>query len=98
MFQGHDAARASDGGGSDSPGGRHVSGCGRGVADPLRLAFLWRPLLPDIDDDVVLETAVNGRADWIVTFNRRDFTPAERLCGIAALLPGDALRRLGEGR
>jgi predicted nucleic acid-binding protein len=37
------------------------------VADQVRLAFLWRPLLPDIDDDMVLETAVNGRVDGIVT-------------------------------
>ena len=68
------------------------------VAEPVRLAFLWRPLLPDIDDDTVLETTVNGRADWIVTFNRRDFAPAERLFGIAALSPGEALRRLEEER
>lgn len=32
------------------------------VAEPIRLAFLWRPALPDPDDDMVLETAVNGRA------------------------------------
>lgn len=30
------------------------------VAERVRLAFLRRPLLPDIDDDMVLETAVNG--------------------------------------
>src|ERR1700720_2519441 len=30
------------------------------VAEPVRLAFHWRPLLPDVDDDMVLETAVNG--------------------------------------
>jgi putative PIN family toxin of toxin-antitoxin system len=68
------------------------------VAEPVRLAFLWRPLLPDIDDDMVLETAVNGRADWIVTFNRRDFALTERLFAIAVLSPGEALRRLEEGK
>jgi putative PIN family toxin of toxin-antitoxin system len=68
------------------------------VAEPVRLAFLWRPLLPDIDDDMVLETAVNGRADWIVTFNRRDFALTERFFGIAVLSPGEALRRLEEGK
>jgi hypothetical protein len=47
---------------------------------------------------MVLETAVNGRADWIVTFNRRDFAPIEKLFGIAALSPGEALRRLEEGK
>lgn len=43
------------------------------VADAVRLAFLWRPALRDPDDDMVLETAVNGRADAVITFNRRDF-------------------------
>jgi hypothetical protein len=33
------------------------------VAEPVKLAFLWRPTLPDADDDMVLETAVNGRAE-----------------------------------
>src|SRR5437660_7527085 len=64
------------------------------VAEPVRLAFLWRPLLPDGDDDRVLETAVNGRADAIVAFNRRDFAPAERQFGIAVLASGEALSRL----
>ena len=64
------------------------------VAEPIRLAFLWRPLLADADDDMVLETAVNGRADAIVTFNRRDFTPAWTRFAIAVLSPGDVLNRL----
>ena len=46
------------------------------------------------DDDMVLETAINGRADGIGTFNRRDFDPAERRFGIAVLSPGDAVRRI----
>src|SRR5207237_11463 len=46
------------------------------VAEPVGLAFLWRPVLPDGDDDMVLETAMNGRAYGIVTFNRRDFEAA----------------------
>ena len=51
-------------------------------------------MLPDVDDDMVLETAANGRADGIVTFNRRDFTLAQQQFGIAVLSPGDALSRL----
>src|ERR1700736_2137255 len=33
------------------------------VARPVRLAFRWRPRLCDPDDDMVLETAINGSAD-----------------------------------
>jgi hypothetical protein len=40
---------------------------------PVQMFFLWRPLLRDRADDMVLETAVNGSADTIVTFNTRDF-------------------------
>ena len=66
------------------------------VAEPIRLAFLWRPMLPDPADDMVLETAVDGRAEGIVTFNRRDFVQVQRQFGIAVLSPADAIRRLEE--
>ncbi len=64
------------------------------VAEPVRLAFLWRPAAADPDDDMVLEAAVNGRADAIVTFNIRDFGNAAEGFGIEVLAPGVALRRL----
>ena len=65
------------------------------VAEPVRLAFLWRPSLRDADDDMVLEVAVNGQAGAIVTFNRRDFRPATERFGIEILSPGAAIERLG---
>jgi predicted nucleic acid-binding protein len=43
------------------------------IARPVRLAVRWRPRLSDPDDDMVLETAINGSASAIVTFNQRDF-------------------------
>jgi predicted nucleic acid-binding protein len=46
------------------------------VAEPVRLAFLWRPRLQDADDDMVLETAISGQADRLVTFNQRHFARA----------------------
>ena len=64
------------------------------IAERVELAFLWRPMLPDADDDMVLETAINGRADGIVTFNRRDFGPAKDRFGIAVLSPGEVVSRL----
>jgi putative PIN family toxin of toxin-antitoxin system len=64
------------------------------VAEPVRLAFLWRPTLRDPDDDMVLEVAVNGAADAIVTMNRRDFVPAAQSFAIEILSPGAAAARL----
>jgi predicted nucleic acid-binding protein len=62
------------------------------VSEPVRLAYMWRPALPDADDDMVLETAVNGRADMIVTFNIRDFVGPSAQFGLAVVTPGLALR------
>ena len=64
------------------------------VAEAVRISFLWRPVLPDPGDDLVLETAVNGRGDVIVTFNRRDFEPAAARFGVEILTPAEAVRRL----
>lgn len=61
-----------------------------GVAEPVELHFLWRPQLRDPNDELVLEAAVNGRAEAIVTFNRRDFGPAAQF-GIRIMLPREAL-------
>lgn len=64
------------------------------VANPVQLAFLWRPTLRDPDGDMVLEAAVNGRAEAIVTFNLSDFRGVTPRFGIETLSPGEAWRRL----
>ena len=64
------------------------------VAEPVRLAFLWRPAVRDPDDDMVLEAAANGRADAIVTFNVRDFREVARQFGIKVLTPGETWQGL----
>ena len=61
------------------------------VAEPVRLAYLWRPLLKDTDDDMVLETAINGRADVLVTLNLRDFSAAKGIFDVSILSPADAI-------
>lgn len=43
---------------------------------------------------MVLEIAVNGQADLLVTFNRRHFASAARLFEVTIAAPGEALRRL----
>jgi putative PIN family toxin of toxin-antitoxin system len=46
------------------------------VACHRQVYYLWRPLLPDPSDEMVLEVAVAGRCDFLVTYNEKDFRPA----------------------
>jgi len=64
------------------------------VAEPVRVRFLWRPLLSDPRDDMVLETAVNGGADLLVTFNQKHFVAASKGFAHEAVRPSEALDRL----
>ena len=64
------------------------------VSEPVSPRFLWRPQLSDPADEMVLETAINGNADALITFNRRDFGDAPGNFGIALLSPREALRRI----
>ena len=64
------------------------------VAEPVYCWFLWRPQLSDPADEMVLETAINGGADGLVSFNRRHFERAAAQFGIPVLSPQQALRRI----
>ena len=64
------------------------------VVEPVEPHFLWRPRLGDPDDDMVLEAAVNGRAEAVVTFNARDFAGVVEEFGIELLTPVAILRRM----
>jgi predicted nucleic acid-binding protein len=64
------------------------------MADPVKTHFLWRPQLRNPSDEMVLETAVNGRADALVTFNVRHFGTAPARFGIEMMLPREAIGRM----
>jgi putative PIN family toxin of toxin-antitoxin system len=68
------------------------------IIEPVRLAYLWRPTLPDAQDDMVLETAMNGRAEVLVTFNRRHFEPAASTFAVQVVSPAEAVARLRKPR
>jgi len=63
--------------------------CGEGTEVPIR--WKWRPQLLDPDDEMVLEIAINGGADAIVTFNRADFVHAAIDFGLKVLSPKEAM-------
>jgi len=65
------------------------------VVEPVPLRFLWRPRLGDPADEMVLETAVNGRADRLVTFNVKHFSEAAGEFGLRLSPPGEAWREIG---
>ncbi|HTT75883.1 MAG TPA: PIN domain-containing protein [Candidatus Binataceae bacterium] len=64
------------------------------MAEAVETHFLWRPQLRDPGDEMVLEAAVNGRADALVTFNVRDFGAVPSRFGIEVLLPREAIGRV----
>ena len=65
------------------------------VAEPVRLRFLWRPQLKDPADEMVLETAVNGGAERLVTFNLRHLESAAKRFGILAANPPQFWEEIG---
>jgi putative PIN family toxin of toxin-antitoxin system len=38
--------------------------------------FLWRPILKDPEDDMILELAIKANSQYIITYNKRDFQGA----------------------
>ena len=64
------------------------------ISEEVETHFLWRGRLRDADDEMVLEAAINGQADIIVSFNRRDYGGVAAEFGIDVLLPRDVIRRI----
>ena len=67
------------------------------VADPVELSFIWRPHLKDPAGETVLETAIFGRADLLVTHNFEEFAPLQAEFRITVARPGVALHALAMG-
>jgi putative PIN family toxin of toxin-antitoxin system len=64
------------------------------LAEPVTMHFLWRPQLRDPCDEMVLEAAINGEVDALVTFNAKDFGDVPGHFGLELLLPRDLIRRV----
>jgi putative PIN family toxin of toxin-antitoxin system len=64
------------------------------MAEPVETHFLWRPQLRDPNDEMVLEAAINGGADALVTLNLRDFGTVPQRFGVDLLLPRAAIGRM----
>ena len=64
------------------------------AAEPVEVHFRWRPQLADAADELVLEAAVNGRADALVTHNIRDFAPAAKRFELRIITPKQCLKEI----
>jgi predicted nucleic acid-binding protein len=66
------------------------------AAEAVEISFRWRPQLRDPADDLLLEAAVNGQAEAIVTHNVTDFEPASARFGVRILTPAQILKELAK--
>jgi putative PIN family toxin of toxin-antitoxin system len=64
------------------------------LVEPVDTHFQWRPQVRDPSDEMVLEAAINGRADALVTYNIKHFAAAGERFGIPILRPADVLREV----
>lgn len=64
------------------------------ASEAVEVSFQWRPQLRDANDEMVLETALNGQADALVTHNVKDFADAAEKFGLRVLRPGDLLKEI----
>lgn len=66
------------------------------IAEPVKIHYLWRPQLRDPSDEMVLETAVNGQANLLITFNVRDYGTAPARFGIEVMTPRQGVERISK--
>ncbi len=65
------------------------------LAEPVKVVVRHRPLSPDPNDDMILDIAINGKAEAIVTNNTKDFNAAGKQHGVPVLTPQELLMQRG---
>jgi len=64
------------------------------AVEPVTIHYAWRPQLRDVDDELVFDVALNGRADALVTHNIRDFAVAAPRFGLRVARPAEIVREV----
>jgi putative PIN family toxin of toxin-antitoxin system len=64
------------------------------LIEPVEVHFQWRPQTRDPNDEMVLEAAINGQADAVVTYNVADFSEAAERFEISVLRPAELLKKV----
>jgi len=65
-----------------------------GLCVPVVFDYHWRPTGAHADDELVVETAINGHADALATFNLKDMREAGARFGFDVQRPGPLLKRI----
>jgi putative PIN family toxin of toxin-antitoxin system len=65
------------------------------LAESVKVVVRHRPLSPDPNDDMILDIAINGKAEALVTNNTKDFKAAGKQYGIPVLTPRELLMQRG---
>jgi putative PIN family toxin of toxin-antitoxin system len=63
------------------------------LIEPVEVHFQWRPQSKDPNDEMVIEAAINGHADALVTYNVSDFAGIAERFGIPVLRPSELLKK-----
>lgn len=64
------------------------------LIEPVELHFRWRPQVHDSNDEMVLEAAINGDANALVTYNTSDFSAAAERFDLPVLTPAAVLKKV----
>lgn len=64
------------------------------IGKDRKIHFLWRPVLKDPGDDLVLELAIESECDYIVAHNVKDFAGSEKF-RLGVIAPQEFLRITG---
>ena len=65
------------------------------ISSHQEIHFLWRPQIKDPKDDMVLELVVNAQADYLITFNTKDFKPVVDKFNFQLCTPKEFLKLQG---
>jgi putative PIN family toxin of toxin-antitoxin system len=68
------------------------------IAEPVLVAFRYRPLSTDANDDMIFDVAINGNADVIVTNNTKHFRQAAERFHLDVLTPAGLLSKVRKRR
>jgi predicted nucleic acid-binding protein len=65
------------------------------IANLRSIFYNWRPTANDPDDDFIVDLAVNCQADFLITYNNKDFVNVSSF-GIQVINPKQFLEIVGE--